>query len=285
MQTGASEGKNGKMTDKMSELILCRQMLAALPYYMEEAAINIYSLEELSYYIGEHLYLMEEGFMNAELCTWIDKELGLKALAEELRGILKRRGTLAEFIAPILRESYYFSPAETQQIVAALAQQENRSAYERGKLKADRYVVSHRYVSAIYEYHRLLDQKEQDETLAGNVWHNLGKAYAGLFLFREAAFCFKSAYEQNQNPESLKECLYACRCMQDEEQFYELATESGFLETEIEELNRQMEEWSQSEELERFGEELDTWFEQNDTEAIGRQLMSWRTEYRKNVRL
>lgn len=273
------------MKEKKSELILCNQMLAALPYYMEEAALNIYSLEELSYYIGEHLYLLEEEFMNPELCTWIDKELGLKELAAELRQVLERRGTLAEFVAPLLWESGYFPPAESRQMVAALAQQENRSAYERGKLKADRYVAAHRYVSAIYEYHRLLEQRDPDEELVGNVWHNLGKAYAGLFLFRDAAFCLKSAYELNQNPESLKECLYACRCMQDEEQFCRLATASGFLESEIQELNQKMEAWSQSEEIGRFGEQLDAWLEQKDYEAVGRQLESWRAEYRKNVRL
>ena len=32
----------------MGELILCNQNMAAFPYYVEEAAIGVYSLEELS---------------------------------------------------------------------------------------------------------------------------------------------------------------------------------------------------------------------------------------------
>ena len=35
----------------MGELILCSHMLAAVPYYIDEASLNVYSLEELSYYI------------------------------------------------------------------------------------------------------------------------------------------------------------------------------------------------------------------------------------------
>ena len=35
----------------MGELILCNQNMAAFPYYVEEAAIGVYSLEELSCYI------------------------------------------------------------------------------------------------------------------------------------------------------------------------------------------------------------------------------------------
>lgn len=35
----------------MGELLLCHETIAALPYYIEETGINIYSMEELSYYI------------------------------------------------------------------------------------------------------------------------------------------------------------------------------------------------------------------------------------------
>ena len=41
----------------MGELILCNQNMAAFPYYVEEAAIGVYSLEELSYYICHNVYL------------------------------------------------------------------------------------------------------------------------------------------------------------------------------------------------------------------------------------
>ena len=41
--------------------------------------------------------------------------------------------------------------------------------------------------------------------LEGNIWHNLGTAYAGLFLFEDAAFCYQKAYEKNQNPVSMKQ--------------------------------------------------------------------------------
>ena len=41
----------------MGELILCRMPIAGSPYYIEEKGINIYSLEELSYYIANSTYL------------------------------------------------------------------------------------------------------------------------------------------------------------------------------------------------------------------------------------
>ena len=35
----------------MGELILCSQQLAAMPYYIENVSLNVYSLDELCYYI------------------------------------------------------------------------------------------------------------------------------------------------------------------------------------------------------------------------------------------
>ena len=62
----------------MGELILCRGPITATPYYIEEKALNVYSLEELSYYIYNNLYLINPGFMNNDLIHWIGNEWRVK---------------------------------------------------------------------------------------------------------------------------------------------------------------------------------------------------------------
>ena len=52
----------------MGELILCSHPIAAMPYYIDNISLNVYSLEELCYYIENHLYLIEADFMSEELC-------------------------------------------------------------------------------------------------------------------------------------------------------------------------------------------------------------------------
>ena len=59
----------------MGELILCSHPIAAMPYYIDNISLNVYSLEELCYYIENHLYLIEADFMSEELCLWIGQEL------------------------------------------------------------------------------------------------------------------------------------------------------------------------------------------------------------------
>ena len=72
----------------MGELILCSHPIAAMPYYIDNISLNVYSLEELCYYIENHLYLIEADFMSEELCLWIGQELDEKDLAQSLRSVL-----------------------------------------------------------------------------------------------------------------------------------------------------------------------------------------------------
>lgn len=270
----------------MGELILCNQTLAALPYYIDNASLNLYSLEELSYYIENNLYLLEEDFMSEELCSWIEKEMKLKDVAEQLRDICRRNGTLAEFVTCILKQSGYCSPDKIRQITAALTWRQNKSEYECIKLKADRYVENKRYISAIYEYRRLLGMKEEkNEVLVGNVWHNLGKAYASLFLFEEAAACLRQAYELNQNPKSLRECLYACRCMHDEKRFREIAEENGLSEEERNDVAGELTRESRMEDIEQFEMRMDELFTLGREQEIRALLEDWKDTYRKNCRI
>lgn len=270
----------------MGELILCNQMLAASPYYIESAALNVYSIEELSYYMEHNLYLLETDFMNEELCVWIERELKLRETAQQLRDLCKRKGALPEFVSCILRQSGYCSPERIRQIASALTELSYKSDYECGKLRADRLIQNKRYLSGIHEYRRLLAEKEEkNEVLVGNVWHNLGRAYACLFLFREAADCFKQAYERNQNPESLRECLYACRCMQDEKSFRETAEEYGLSEEQIMDLSREFTELSRMEEIRQFEAQIEELFAEGREQDICRLVEEWKDTYRKNCRI
>lgn len=270
----------------MGELILCNQMLAAFPYYIDNASLGVYSLEELSYYIIHNVYLLEADFMNEELCTWIEREGKLVDTAEQLREILRKGGTLSEFVACILAASGYCNREQIRQITGILAEMENKSEYECGKIRADRYVSNGRYMSAINEYRKLLERKdEKNEILVGNVWHNMGKAYAGLFLFPEAAECLKHAYDLNHNPQSLRECLYVYRCMRDESGFRETASAYGLTEEEISEIGGGLTEISRMEPIRQFEEKIYGLFAAEQKQEICGIVNQWKDTYRKNCRI
>ena len=69
----------------MSGYILCQVKKAEKPFYIENISTNIYSIEELCYYLYNNLYLVDRSLISNKLCTWLDEELKLPKLNEEIR--------------------------------------------------------------------------------------------------------------------------------------------------------------------------------------------------------
>ena len=57
--------------DCVSGYILCQTGRAEAPYFIENISMNIYSLEELWYYLDPNLYLIYQTILNEEMCNWI----------------------------------------------------------------------------------------------------------------------------------------------------------------------------------------------------------------------
>lgn len=279
----------------MGELLLCKEAIAAMPYYLEGVSLNLYSLEELSYYIANNIYLLDRDFMCEELCTWIEKELFHIDLAKQLRELLREQGKLSEFVLAILKVSGYCTKAEIVEICTVLAQMEEKSDFECSKIRADKLMEKEKYLSSIYEYKHLLDSKEamdESKEMIGNIWHNLGTAYARLFLFEEAIHCYENAYCRNHNEESYRELLFAYRCIHDEQGFIRAAREHGMDDATMQLLRDTLTNASQSENIHLFEqrlEELAQLLEQGKRQQYVKEVRSmiahWKEEYRKISRI
>ena len=55
----------------MSGYILCQTKKADKPFFVESINTNIYSLEELCYFLYHNLYLVDSSVINENLCIWI----------------------------------------------------------------------------------------------------------------------------------------------------------------------------------------------------------------------
>lgn len=206
----------------MSTLIYCQSPLSATPYYLEDASLNIYSLEELSYYILNNVYMLSTKLMNQELCNWIGRELKQPKLASELLTMVQNNSPLHVFIGHLLGANGYASAKEIKDALAIISTFENKSESERKKMRADRLMSKERLVDAIYEYETLLVDdiaKTMPKVVEGDVYHNLGCSFARLFIFDEAVKCFDEAYKRNQKKQSLHCLLYAARCAKDKDLF------------------------------------------------------------------
>lgn len=279
----------------MGELILCNQQIAALPYYIESASLNVYSLEELSYYIEHNLYLLTQDFMEEELCIWVAEELKLKETAEHLQEIRRENGTLSEFVLCILKANGFCTPQTILQIKKTLQEMENKTDFECGKIRADRYVENRRYLCGIYEYRKLLvgtmgqNPPKEDPLLLAAVWHNIGTAYARLFLFDKAAVCYANAYELSQKKDTLRQCLMAYRCAHDEKGYQRKSAACFLSEEEQNDISSELTRISRMEEIRQFEQMLDEMFDEsiqkNTDQTIVSLIEEWKDEYRKNCRI
>lgn len=178
--------------------ILCRTKPADTPFYIENISTNIYSIEELCFYLFNNLYLVDETILNGKLCDWLQNVLGLTALSKKVRSLLEQKAPVGQILMPIFKEIYYLSHEEMRIFNAKLEQYGAQPERIRMKMKADYLYGNEKYRNALNIYKASLKLPEDDETgsqFKGSVYYNMGCAYARLFEFSEARECFKTAYE------------------------------------------------------------------------------------------
>ncbi len=189
---------------------LCLQAQAKRPYFIENIRTEIYSLEELCFYLYHNVCLIDETIMNEKLCDWIRDELGLPRLYRQLYEQLEKEDGAAFFVMPIFREAGYLTPQESREFQEKLAKLEIQSDDTKQKLRADYLVKEKMYARAVLEYRQILKRKNPGKL--GNqfyaaIWNNLGAAYAGLFQFQEAASCFLTSYKLLKTKETFRKYI------------------------------------------------------------------------------
>jgi len=202
----------------MSALIFCSFKRAAKPYYLESARQNIYSIEELCYFLQDNIYLLDENIMTPEFCDWLEMEVEAVQLAEKLRRLMEDQQSFRVFCMQIIMDSGYFSKKEMQFLGMKLQKMDHQSNYENRKIKADQLMEKKRYLEALEEYRNLLlhaTDSPSDVRVSGDIWHNMGTAYAYLFCFERAVSCYERAYELSHRGDSLKAASQAACFLED----------------------------------------------------------------------
>ena len=209
----------------MSGYILCQTKKAEHPYFIENISMNIYSVEELCYYLYHNLYLADHTIFNEELCAWIDEELNLPGLAAKLRNNLERNVSTEDMLYPVFKEINYLTYEEMKGLNSQLAVLGKERAAVRQKRTGDQLVENRMYVNAIQVYQKILerdDLKEQRDGFEAAVEYNLGCAYSYLFQMEKAEECFLMAYKKVPSAKALKAYLLAHKSIHDKTDYDKL---------------------------------------------------------------
>ena len=213
----------------MGSIILCHKKKARRPYEITRIHRKIYSIEELCYFLCNHLYLIDHTIMNEQLCDWLEEELELKELADSLRQNLEQYGSMQQFVVTILAYSSIYTTAELNHVQNVLDKLKNQKPVEKQKFKADNLLSNGALKPAILIYQSIL-QGEVDETVDkkfyGRVYGSLGSAYGRMFLYEEAAKMYEAAFQICEEESMLKAYLYACYRYLPKEAYEELLQRS-----------------------------------------------------------
>lgn len=181
----------------MGRYHLCQLKKAHHPYHITSIGVDIYTIEELCFYLRQNVYLIDESIIGEELCIWLADELKQKGMAVTLMDYLKKDKGVGLFLTLIYRETGYLSPAEFRTMQEQLAGLQVQPEDHRRKLKADHLVERGMYASAINEYYKILRSRSQGSLgtkFFVSVLNNMAAAYARQFLFEEAADCLWQSY-------------------------------------------------------------------------------------------
>ena len=136
----------------MGQLLFCSHALAKKPYDIESASLNIYSLEEMSYYLIHNAEFVEMDFVGRTFCDWVRTEIKEEGLACKLEDALEQGVPSYEFARILLEETGYATEAEQQAAMEIFRQLEEKDELSRHKLRADRLLRRGKYHCAMEEY-------------------------------------------------------------------------------------------------------------------------------------
>lgn len=206
----------------MGKLIICNGKLATKPYYHKITGIKLYSIEELCYYVYNHMDVISQDFFSLSLVDWIKEELMLEDLSLKLVDLIKSSASLKDISVCILCSCDYYTELEIRTFIIQIDNFYKLTPYERRKMKADNYLTYRRYREAQIEYESMLFGEEIysiSNKEYGDILHNLALVTLHTKGILAAVEGFKEAYNRNQNVVSLKHYLYTLKLSKQENAF------------------------------------------------------------------
>ncbi len=196
----------------MSNVLLCLGEYAKTPYYIEEDGRNIYSIEELCYYLYHQAYLMEDSFVTQKLGEWIAEQLKLSALGKEIFKLAGKPDALSKLMTLLSENVGYYEKQEWETLIYEIGRHNKLSAKERKKHRADGFLNSKKYIPALEEYEAIIRETRADDIkLRAKVYHNMGVCHAKLFSFENAAKSFEKSFELLPNTDTYVSMLVAMK--------------------------------------------------------------------------
>ena len=208
----------------MSGLKQCSKQ-SKTPYYISEIELNIYSLEEICYFLYNHIYLVEKSFFNEKLLNYIEYSLGKSLVSKKISELINTKASIEDIILTLFAETKYYEDLEIKKILPLLKNLETKGHHERMFMKAQNFYNNGKYEKSLNIYLNILminyDYSLPREFYA-NVYYCIGVIYAKFFVYDKAEESFMGAYKICPKSVYLKNMVILCLIQEDEVHLLEL---------------------------------------------------------------
>lgn len=202
----------------MGRVILCETIPAANSYIFPNTKIEVFSYEELCFYIYNNIALISQEYIGVPMFSWIETELKLPELAEKLRVAKEKETTdLTDLLTTILTFKEYYTIPEIKEFILQIERMKGLTPPQYRKMQADGFLRYHKYLKAAAIYDEILEQYPDihNEKLLGAIYHNRAVAMANNFELKDAMESYLKAYELTKNRSSLYEYLLLMATMRE----------------------------------------------------------------------
>lgn len=278
----------------MGKLILCSGNRTDRPYVITSTGTRIYSIEELCYYIGDNIYLIDGEMFSDLLIDWIDTELRLSDTAEKLRRVYRGKGDLKTMVTIVLCSADYFTEKEIKDILYNIDKMDKMNPIKRKCLKAMNFLKKNQFTEAITEYERVLSSKDAVNITPedyGDILHNMAVASAFTSGLKEAIELFRQSYERNHREETISQYLLAILISGNvelyEEKVKEYQVNDSLYQELLEQLDRLYKEANDSAPMKEIQQLKQLKVQGRQTEFIQMSealLNRWISQYRRGIR-
>lgn len=277
----------------MGKLIQCSSPLALTPYHFRLTDTNVYSMEEVCYYIWHNIYMIQEEVFDREFVMWIEKELHMEETSHKLACLIQDHKNLKDIVVTICCSCDYYDEEEINALIRLMDEIEQMPAYARKKHKGDTYLTCHSYEKALEEYEKVFESDEilhAEKEAYGSIFHNMGVAYSNLAEFRKAAEYFLKAYEQNKKDASLSQGLFALRLSKDVEGYkkalvdFDVSPEKQLQwEKEYTQVISQSSQCREALKIEKLRNVMKSGNVAEYYDKVHKYVLDWKNEYRKQI--
>ena len=93
----------------MRESLICIGKIGKKGYYFEDTGIQIFSYEELCYYLKRHMICYIHTLPGEDLLVYLRDELGLEKLYKQLIRLTDPEKDQMKYFSAFFREGHYFN--------------------------------------------------------------------------------------------------------------------------------------------------------------------------------